>query len=182
MRDLAPNFAAAAASAEITPAIMVSLDFEGQPLHAWTGLGPLDYAGKTYLGMGALAEVEAIEEYSEIRAGSVGLRLTHVPNSQISQVKDLVFKRRSAEIWLVLFEGDSLDLVGVELLLRGSMDTLELARSPESSTLTLTVVNELARLRMEWGSLYTDPHQRAMYANDTGLRFVASMQDLTISI
>ena len=182
MRDLSPDFAEAIQTREISPALFVYLDFEGDPLRCWTGLGPVEWAGNTWLGFGQLAGVEPIEEYSEIRAGALKLTLTQVPNAALSYLAAVTYKRRAAEIYLALFDGDSRNLVGVELLMRGTMDTLSLSRSPESSTLKLSVVNELARLRDSWGSLYTDAHQLAAYPGDTGLRFVASLQDVTIKL
>ncbi|RYG16305.1 hypothetical protein EON82_25170 [bacterium] len=184
MRDLSPDFAEAIKTREITPALFVYLDVLGDPLHAWTGLGPVEWNGHTWLGLGSLAGVEPIEEYSDVRAGSLKLTLSPVPDSVFAtnNLAEITYKRRTAEIYLALFDGDSRNLVGVEMLMRGSMDTLQLSRAPEASTIKLAVVNELARLRDSWGSLYTDAHQRAVHPTDTGLRFVASLQDVTIKL
>jgi hypothetical protein len=182
VRDLSPDFAEAIQTREITPALFVYLDFLGDPLRAWTGLGPVEWNGHTWLGFGMLGGVEPIEEYSDIRAGSLPLRLTEVPNTAISDLASLTYKRRAAEIYLAAFDGDSRNLLAVELLMRGRMDFMTLSRAPESSTIKLVVVNELARLRDSWGALYTDAHQRAAYPSDTALRFVASLQDVTIKL
>lgn len=182
MRDLHPDFATKIQEREVSPALMVFLDLDGMPLRAWTGLGTIQYAGEDWLGFGMLGNVEPVEEYSDIRAGQVVLTLTRIPNESLSDLGDLVFKRRAAEIYLALFVGDSRELVGVELLMRGTMDTLTLSRSPDGSTIKLRLANELAKLRESWGTLYTDPYQQAIYPGDTALRFVQSMQDITISI
>lgn len=182
MRDLSPDFSAIVSSAEITPAVLVFLDLEEGPLRIWTGLGTLEWGGESWQGIGSFGAVEPIEEYSDVRSGSVGLMLTGVPNRTLSTLKDIGFKDRGASIYLAMFAGDSRELIGVELMLRGTMDVLKLNRAPESSTLTLSIVNELSRLRDTWGSLYTDPHQQALFPGDTSLRFVASLQDLQIRI
>ena len=182
MRDLHPDFATAVATSEISPAILTFLDFEGQPLRAWTGLGPLEWNGEIFLGLGHLADVAPLEEYSEIRAGSLELTLSKVPTTALSDLRTINFKRRTAEIYLALFTADTRELIGVELLLRGTMDTLRINRGPTESTIRLTIANELAKLKKSWSSLYTDAHQRTLHPEDTGLRFVASMQDLTIRI
>ena len=182
MRDLSPAFLEAIQDKDVTPALFVHLDFLGDPLWAWTGLGPVVWNAHTWLGLGALAGVDPVEEYSDIRAGNVKLTLTEIPNEALSGLAEVVYKRRLAEIYLAMFEGDSRNLLGVELLMRGKMDTLQLSRAPEASTLKLTVGNELARLRDSEGSLYTDAHQQALYPGDTSLRFVASLQDITIKL
>ena len=180
MRDLSPTFAAAIQTRDVTPALLVYLDILGDPLRAWTGLGPLEWAGNTYLGFGMLAGVEPIEEYSEIRAGGLTLTLTQVPGHALSGLPTLTYKRRAAEIHLGLFDGDSRNLLAVELLFRGTMDTLTVERGPETTTLKLALTNELARLRDTWGALYTDTHQRAIHPTDTALRFIPSLQDFRI--
>ncbi|MEK7952790.1 hypothetical protein [Luteolibacter soli] len=182
MRDLSPDFADAIQTSAITPALLVHLDILGDPLFAWTGLGPVVWNGHTWLGLGCLAGVEPIEEYSDIRAGSLKLSLTEIPNQLLSELAGIVYKRRLAEVYLALFLGDTRTLIGVELLMRGKMDTLQLSRAPEGSTLRMTVGNELARLRDSEGSLYTDAHQQGLYPGDTSLRFVASLQDITIKL
>lgn len=183
MRDLHPFFAAAVAQNAVAPAILVYLDFEGQPLRVWSGVGPLSHDGHLWLGIGTLGGVDPVEEYSEVRAGTINLTLTHIPSETLSTVKDLIFKRRAAEIHLALFTlTDNPTLIGTDLLLRGTIDTLQLNRDTASSTIRVTIANELSRLRDSWGALYTDPHQRALHPDDTGLRFIANMQDLNIRI
>ena len=180
MRDLSPAFAAAVASSAVTPAIMVYLDLLPTALRAWTGLGTLSWSSHDWSGFGMLAALDPVEEYSEIRAGAITLSLTHIPSTALSELASLTYKSRLAEIYLALFAGDTTELVGVELLMRGQMDTLKLKRGPDSSSLSLTVVNELTRLRDSWAALYTDPHQQALHPGDTALRFVPSLQDFQI--
>ena len=186
MRDLHPDFAAAAVSSTITPATFVFLDILGQPLRLWTGCGIVPYGGHNWQGIGAFGGVDPIEEYSEVRAGQLQLTLTRVPSHTLATLKDLTFKGRAAEVHLGLFtpaEASADDtLIGMELLYRGTMDTLKISRSPKESTITLTIANELQRLRDVWGLLYTDPHQQSLHPGDTSLRFVASLQDLQIRI
>ena len=184
MRDLSPTFAAAVAAGTIAPAVLAFLDFDGAPVRVWTGIGSLSYGGETWLGLGSLGAIDPIEEYSEIRSGSVTLTITQVPNHLLSEATGLTFKRRAAEILLAMFqpEADNQILIGVETILRGTMDTMTVSRAPEASVIRLTIANELARLRDSWGALYTDPHQRAAFAGDSSLRFVASLQDLEIRI
>jgi len=180
MRDLHPDFAAAIQGRQITPALLVYLDVLGDPLRCWTGLGPLEWSGHTWLGFGALAGVDPIEEYSEIRAGELTLTLTHVPGTALSGLPALSYKRRAAEIHLALLDGDTANILGVELLFRGAIDHLTIERGPENSTLKLALTNELARLRDTWGLLYTDTHQRSLYPSDTALRFIPGLQDFRI--
>jgi len=182
MRDLHPDFATACAAAEVRPALLAFLDIEGEPVRAWTGVGQLFYAGEEWQGVGAFGQVDAVEEYSEIRAGSVNLTLNEVPNHALSSVSTLNFKGRRAELSLAIFAGDGGELIGVETLMRGSMDVLKVSRKAKGTTIQITLTNELAKLRESWGQIYTDAHQQALHPGDTGLRFVQSIQDVTIRL
>jgi hypothetical protein len=68
MRDLHPDFATAVATSEISPAILTFLDFEGQPLRAWTGLGPLEWNGQIFLGLASVSRSSSNPEHLVIAA------------------------------------------------------------------------------------------------------------------
>jgi len=66
------NQAAAAATAPIaTPVVLVELDFATGPFRVWTGLGPLDWAGKVFEGAGSIGAISDVEETVELRAAVV---------------------------------------------------------------------------------------------------------------
>ncbi|MCW1915994.1 hypothetical protein OJ996_20570 [Luteolibacter sp. GHJ8] len=184
MRDLSPEFLAAIRADSVVPALLVYLDFAGDPFRAWTGLGPVEGLGHTWQGVGNLGEVGGIEEYSEIRAGTVELRLSRIPGTALADAFTLTYKRRAAEIHLVLLdeESDAPAVLHSALLFRGSMDTLELDRQPGESSFTLVLANELARLKDSWGLLYTDSDQQRLFPGDTSLRFVPSLQDKKVRL
>lgn len=184
MRDLSAPFLAAIASDSVIPALLVYLDFAADPLRAWSGLGTIAWEGHDWTGLGNLGEIGGIEEYSEIRAGTVELKLLKVPGTALADAASLVYKRRAAEIHLALLDADSPApaILHACLLFRGTMDTLELDRQPRASTFTLTLANELARLRDSWGLLYTDSDQQRLFPGDTSLRFVPSLQDKQVRL
>ena len=57
MRDLSPEFLAAIRADSVVPALLVYLDFAADPFRAWTGLGPVEWLGHTWQGVGNLGEV-----------------------------------------------------------------------------------------------------------------------------
>lgn len=60
------NQAASAATAPIaTPVVLVELDFATGPFRVWTGLGPLDWAGKVFEGAGSIGAISDVEETVE---------------------------------------------------------------------------------------------------------------------
>lgn len=180
MRDLAYNFIQAAESGTVSPFILAHLDFMEDPLYAWTGLGSINYAGHIYHGIGGFGDIGTVEEYSEPRAGTQTLTLTHVPNKLLSSIHNLTFKGRAYSMALAFFDAAG-DLIGVEPLTSGTIETLTIKRRPDTSTIEARVTNELAILKKTWGHTLTDADHQKLNPGDTALRFVASLQDLKIS-
>ena len=78
------NQAAAAATAPIaTPVVLVELDFATGPFRVWTGLGPLDWAGKVFEGAGSIGAISDVEETVELRAVRLTLALSPVPQEVV---------------------------------------------------------------------------------------------------
>lgn len=81
-----------------------------------------------------------------------------------------------------MFVGDTRELIGVESIFKGTMDTMSISRSPQSSSIQLNISNELARLRDTGGSIYSDAHQQRLFPGDTSLRFIQSIQDVKVTL
>ena len=76
---LTPAAIAAAASPVAAPVVLMELDFASGFFRAWTGIGPLHWAGKVFEGLGAIGAVSEIEETVELRAVQLTLSLSPVP-------------------------------------------------------------------------------------------------------
>jgi hypothetical protein len=88
---LTPAAIAAAASPVAAPVVLVELDFASGFFRAWTGIGPLHWAGKVFEGLGAIGAVSEIEETVELRAVRLTLSLSPVPQ----EVVDIALAERS---------------------------------------------------------------------------------------
>ena len=88
---LTPAAIAAAASPIAAPVVLVELDFASGFFRAWTGIGPLHWAGKAFEGLGAIGAVSEIEETVELRAVRLTLSRSPVPQD----VVDIALAERS---------------------------------------------------------------------------------------
>ena len=57
--------AAAATAPVVAPVVLVELDFATGPFRVWTGLGPLDWAGKMFEGAASIGAISDVEETVE---------------------------------------------------------------------------------------------------------------------
>ena len=183
-RDLGVSATAAISSGEVAPAIACYLDFENDPVYAWTGTSDIDAQGETWKGLHNAASFDFIQETSDIRISNVNLTLSKVPNEILGDVSAYNYKDREARLFMVLLDPD--DMAGDPLLwltiFHGDMDQLAADVQPASSTIELTVINRLARLKHSWGELYSDADQQQLFPGDTSMRFMQDLQDVKIEL
>jgi hypothetical protein len=177
------NQAASAATAPIaTPVVLVELDFATGPFCVWTGLGPLDWAGKVFEGAGSIGAISDVEETVELRAVRLTLALSPVPQ----EVVDIALAERSYRLRPVTLWGALLDAQGAFVadpfpLWAGLMDTMEVTDGAEPSV-ALACESRLVDLERAEVRRYTDADQQAEYPGDRFFEFVPSLQEAEIRL
>ncbi len=177
------NQAAAAATAPVaTPVVLVELEFSTAPLRLWSGLGPLNWAGKTFEGAGTIGAVSDVEETVELRAVRLTLALSPVPQ----EVIDIALAERSYRLRPVLLWGALLDAQGAFVadpfpLWAGLMDTMEVTDGAEPSV-SLSCESRLVDLERAEVRRYTDADQQAQYPGDRFFEYVPALQEAEIRL
>lgn len=190
MRDLDPEFKEIIRSGHYSPVMLVSLEMAPDPVYLWTGIGDLTYAGKTYIGTGALGSIEPIKESAEIKAESVNLTL-YCMKELISadgegidfcELRNCEIKEREGRIDYGLLSHERNDLIAVEPAFCGQMDALRVQNTPRSYEIKLTLFNRLLILKKRENLWHTDVDQQYLHPGDTSHRFVHAIQDLQIRL
>jgi hypothetical protein len=96
---LTPAAIAAAASPIAAPVVLVELDFASGFFRAWTGIGPLHWAGKVFEGLGAIGAVSEIEETVELRAVRLTLSLSGASASRKRNAGSMSAPITPSSIW-----------------------------------------------------------------------------------
>jgi hypothetical protein len=123
---LTPAAIAAAASPIAAPVVLVELDFASGFFRAWTGIGPLHWAGKVFEGLGAIGAVSEIEETVELRAVRLTLSLSPVPQDVVDiALAERSFRLRPARLWGVLLDAEGAFVADPFPLWAGLMDVME---------------------------------------------------------
>ena len=175
--------AAAAATAPVaTPIILVELDFASGPFRAWTGLGPLSWAGRVFEGVGALGAVGEIEETTEIRAVRLTLTLSPVPQEVVDiALAERSFRLRTARLWGGLLDAEGAFVADSFPLWAGLMDTMEVVDGAEPRV-SLACESRLVDLERAEVRRYTDADQQAEYSGDRSFEFVPALQEAQITL
>ena len=130
---LTPAAIAAAASPIAAPVVLVELDFASGFFRAWTGIGPLHWAGKVFEGLGAIGAVSEIEETVELRAVRLTLSLSPVPQEVVDiALAERSFRLRPARLWGVLLDAEGAFVADPFPLWAGLMDVMEVTDGAEA--------------------------------------------------
>ncbi|WP_198377140.1 hypothetical protein [Neoroseomonas rubea] len=124
--------ASSATSPVAAPVVLVELDFASGPFRAWTGLGPLNWAGKVFEGVGSIGAVGEVEETVELRAVRLTLALSPVPQEVVDiALAERSFRLRPARLWGALLDAEGAFVADPFPLWAGLMDTMEVTDGAE---------------------------------------------------
>ena len=185
------------------------LEFSNGTVRVWTGVGDLTFGPDTFNGIANLGEISPIEETAELKAGSISLSLSGIPNGVLPAAISGRAHGRKATLWLggeslidqtrLLATNDDPDLLQVGehgsvlatqkgalipwriVLFRGRMDAVSLDEGAETSKLSITVESSLSKLERLATARYTDQYQQSVYPGDKGFEFVDALQHTNIA-
>jgi hypothetical protein len=197
-RDLTTEFVDGLQQSVVYPFFAVDLNFQSGPLYFWTGYGDLFINGVTYLGVGTLVNISAVEETTEIEAKGAVITLTGIPPSFLSLALAEPYQGRECKIYFGLWLNnrtittqandtitteDLFDL-GTEAETRylaeifsGELDQMNISEEGNTSTIAVTAENVLIKLERPVVRRFTNEDQKSRFPNDRGLEFVAGLQD-----
>ena len=176
MTALHPETAAVVTSSIVPAALLVELDFANGPLRLWSGLGELTWNGRTFTGAGDLAGVGEIVFTTEQRATGFELTLSGVSTEMIAIARADQWKRRAAQVWLVVFDSARSTIIGEPISLGAArMDTLTHTRGATAS-FRLSIETEQLAQRRPRPRRYTDRDQQQAFPGDRAFEFVPSLK------
>ena len=179
---LSPQAAAAATAPVATPVVLVELDFASGAFRAWSGIGALRWAGRTFEGVGSLGAVSEVEETVELRAVRLTLVLSPVPQEVVDiALADRSFRLRRATLWGALLDAQGAFVADPFPLWAGLMDTMEVVDGAEPRV-SLGCESRLVDLERAEVRRYTDADQQAEYPGDRFFEFVPALQEAEIKL
>lgn len=165
---------------QLRPIFFIDLDFSGGAVRAWSGYGDFSWDSKTWLGVGDLWSISPIEETEDLIANGLNVSLT-IKSSQISLAFNEHYQGRSAKLWMGAVNQSNHTIIGTPLLIySGLMDVMSITDDGEQGRIDLTIESRLSIGNRAKASRYTDREQQRLYPGDTGLRFVAGLQEKKI--
>ncbi len=196
-RDLGTALASEVQEPEIAPIFLAEFLFDTAPIRFWNGYGTITINGNEYTGSGNLLSVSQVVETQDLQANGMQFTLSGMPTSLISLALSENYSGRSCNLYFACVYTDqqwdgvftdeftdefTTDLSGAlvgdpYLIFSGLMDTMEIADSGETATITLSAENRMVDLKKSKVSRYTPEEQKRRYPGDKGLDFIPQLQD-----
>jgi len=176
-RPMTAEMLAALQAGHVDVAFLFEGQFKNGTVNIWTGLGPLDYDGKTWTGAGQLLGMTAVEETEAIQASGITISLGGVRPADIALALTEMQRGLPGVMWLALFTPSGALIPSPIVWFRGQMDAAVIQDSVESAKIQVSYENELITLEKPREVRYTDEEQKRLYPGDLGLEFIAALQD-----
>lgn len=177
MRTMSPNMAALTTASAVNPFILAEAEFQSGTVRLWNGHGPLAWDGEQWLGGGTLLELSSVEETSSTSAAGVKISLSGIPSDMLALALCEHYQGRRVRLWLGAMDEGGQIVADPIPLFSGRMDVMSIDEGAETSTIVMSVENQLIDLKRADDLRYTDAAQKALYPGDRGLEFVAALQD-----
>ncbi len=156
--------------------LLAELNFASGPIRCWTGRGPLNWNGVAWLGTGEFGGISPVDETTEIGAAGLTFTLSGIPSDLIATCLADPYRGRSAKLWLAIVDNvDNPTVLYAYQVFGGRMDTIKLADTGQTSTVTLQAENRLIDLGRPRNLRYTDQEQQRIFPGDIGLQYVAKL-------
>lgn len=178
-RGLSATITTELAKAGIQVAFLVEINVLSGPIRVWSGYGTLNYATFDWYGVGTLGKISAMPETSQVQAQGCTLTLSGIPSDMLGYALTEIRQGKTANIWLAFLDtaGAVLD---VSAAYAGRVDACSISEGGDTSSITLSIENELITLQRPRVRYYTPDDQKMDYPDDQGFDFVAALQELNL--
>src|SRR5688572_29641023 len=117
LRDLTPEMLEAIQAGTVRVRFFYEGFYKTGVVRYWTGLGPIEWDGKTWTGQGHVLSLSNIEETTDVKANGISISLSGVKESSVALVLAEGERSKTGKIWLALMYPDdssAFSLVGDE--------------------------------------------------------------------
>lgn len=165
----------ALARPEVQPYYALEIAFDSGTVRLWTGYGDRTINGETYTGAGALLNIQGLAEVSDLSAKAINISLSGVAQELVSLALQEPYQRRKCKVFL-----GTVDVADVVEVFTGSLNTMPIEDSGESSVIQATVDSKLVETEKASNLRYTSQMQKAKYPEDTFFDYTIAIQDAEI--
>jgi hypothetical protein len=152
-------------------------EFVSGPLRLWSGIVDVDWNGNTWTGAGLLAGVSTIKETADVTAQGLTASMSGMPSDLIAKVHTETRHGQSGKVWLGFMDADDNIIADPYLAFSGRLDVPAIQDSGDTCAISIQYESRLVDLQRARIWRYTHESQQALYPDDLGFEYVASLQN-----
>jgi hypothetical protein len=176
-RSLTAALADELAKDGIRPCLFLEGQFTSGFLRVWSGLGPVNWNGYQWLGIGTLGTISPMAESADVKANGVTISLNGIPNDLIAKMLNEVRQGYPVKIWFGCLDSVGNVIADPYQAFGGRMDVPTIDEGATTSTISISVENRLIDLQKPRERRYTHEDQQISYPGDLGFQYVPQIQD-----
>lgn len=176
-RNLNSAMASGLAGGSVYPVVLVLLTFRTGVRYVWSGVGSLVYAGNTYVGVGALGTISAVQEGTEVHADGITVALSGIDPALLAECMTDIRQGAPAKVWFGLLSNGAI-LGAPYLIFSGQVDKPTIAPGADEVTISLACESRMVNGQRARNRRYTAADQHLDYPTDTGMNWVEEMNDI----
>jgi hypothetical protein len=164
----------------IRPVVFVFADFPDSPMRVWTGEGPLEWDGHTWLGIGEVLGIEIANETVDLAARGISITVSGVDSAFVQQLFLTSYQGRSLNIYLGFYDETESNLsVTPGVFWGGYLDTDDIEDNGETATIKISAEHQLVDMLRKREIRMNHQSQITLHpgVTDTGFSRVEQIQD-----
>lgn len=158
-------------------ATLIEITFDGGTLYLMDAPGQLEWNSQTWLGVGSLGTISAIEESTDDRPKGLKLTLSGIDSSVITAARSEDHYGRSVIMRSAWFNEDGSLAADPETEWEGRISDMTITTGAESSTVELNCESRLIIWNQANGSQFTDEDQQHLFSGDLFFNQMAIQAD-----
>lgn len=177
MITVSTDFGDAIASKRIFPIFLAAIEFSSGTGYFWTGIGSISWGGQTWVGMGDLVGVSAIQQDNAVQANNITLSVNGIPSDLISKALTECRQNFAVSVYFGLLDDTGALIADPIRRFSGQMDVPTVQDGGDTCTISLTAENLLIALQRASNRRYTHADQTIDFSTDLGFNYVPSIQE-----
>jgi len=163
------------AKPQICPVVLVSITFKTGTRYVWSGPGPLVWNGNTFLGVGSLGSIGAINGGMEVAANGTSVTLSGIDLALLGESMTDIQIGASAQIWFGAVVIPNTMIGTPYRVFRGTVDQPSVSVDKDKVSITLALETRMFDLQRSQQKRYTAGEQNLKYPNDSGFDWVEAL-------
>lgn len=181
-RDITELVEAETEAANLNWGLLLELELDNGNVNVWTGVRPLEFDGKTWLGVGNMGNLSSggIESITA-SDNRIEATLSGIPDAElpglITELQSGNPTNRPWSLFITMLDANADIISDPALISSGEIDSVSFSDTPVSSV-TLVLANEAARMKKSQFFSLNDADQDVLFSGDKGMEFTARLQDV----